>query len=152
MLGTDEIDSSGVGDDAALTAIDGPITLGFPARPEPVRLARLVGAAVAGSTDASVDDIEDLRIAVGEACAMLVGHATPSARLEITIDPSPKVIEFRALVRGGLRPDPEVDELAQLVLRSLANEVDLQVDDNEATLSFSWPIAGNSNNGSQRGG
>lgn len=152
MLGTNEIDSAGVGDDdAALMAIEGPITLGFPARPEPVRLARLVGAAVAGSIDVSLDDIEDLRLAVGEACAMLVGHATPSARVEITIEPGPDAIDFRALLHGGLRPDPVVDELSQLVLRSLVDDVEFRLDDSEAALRFSWPLNGAAVNGSPRG-
>ena len=142
MLGTDEIQSTGVGGDPGVPTIDGPITLGFPARPEPVRLARLVGAAVAGSVDASLDDIEDLRLAVGEACTMLVGHAATEARLEITIEPRHGAIDFSARLQGGLRPDPQVDELAQLVLRSLADDVDFRLDDGEAALTFSWPLAG----------
>ena len=148
MLDADEIQATDAGDDAARRAIAGPITLGFPARPEPVRLARLVGAAVAGSVDVSLDDIEDLRIAVGEACTMLVGHATPSARVEITIEPRAEAIDFSAQLRGGLRPDPQVDDLAQLVLRSLADDVDFRLDADEAALTFSWPIAGAASSGS----
>ena len=152
MLGTDEIPPTAVGDEPAPAAIAGPITLGFPARPEPVRLARLVGAAVAGSVDASLDDIEDLRIAIGEACTMLVGHATPAARVEITIEPRSEVIGFTALPSGGLRPDPQVDELAQLVLRSLADEVEFRVDGDEAALTFSWSLAGAARSESQSDG
>lgn len=151
MLGTDQIDSAGAGEDVALSAIAGPITLGFPARPEPVRLARLVGAAVAGSIDASLDDIEDLRIAVGEACTMLVGHAAPASRIDITIDPGVEAIGFHAQLSGGLRPEPQVDELAQLVLRSLADEVDFRLDTEEASLTFSWAIDGAGPDESQRG-
>ena len=149
MLGTDETQPAGVGDDATRSVIGGPITLGFPARPEPVRLARLVGAAVAGSVDASLDDIEDLRIAVGEACTMLVGHATPSARVEITIEPHDGAIDFSAQLLGGLRPDPQVDDLAQLVLRSLADHVEFRLDADAAALTFTWPVSGDSSSGSQ---
>lgn len=88
------------------SAINGPITLGFPARPQPVRLARLVSAAVAGSVDASIDDIEDLRIAVGEACAILVGHATTDGRVEITIAVGSDSMTFDSRLTGGRCDDP----------------------------------------------
>ncbi|MEZ5374678.1 MAG: ATP-binding protein [Microthrixaceae bacterium] len=95
MLGTEDTATTGDGDRTVAAPIGGPITLGFPARPEPVRLARLVSAAVAGSVDATIDDIEDLRIAVGEACAILVGHASPTGRVDITIEAGPDAIGFQ---------------------------------------------------------
>lgn len=123
------------------SAINGPITLGFPARPQPVRLARLVSAAVAGSVDASIDDIEDLRIAVGEACAILVGHATTDGRVEITIAVGSDSMTFDSRLTGGRCDDPQVDELAQLVLGSLADDVDFRLLDTGASLTFRWPLA-----------
>lgn len=123
------------------SAIAGPITLGFPARPEPVRLARLVGAAVAGSADASIADIEDLRIAIGEACALLIGHATPTSRVDVTIEVGPEAIGFSAKLNGGTRSDPQVDELAELVLGSLADNVEFRFDEPGAALTFRWPLA-----------
>ncbi|MCB1026323.1 MAG: ATP-binding protein [Microthrixaceae bacterium] len=140
MLGTEDTATTGDGDRTVAAPIGGPITLGFPARPEPVRLARLVSAAVAGSVDATIDDIEDLRIAVGEACAILVGHASPTGRVDITIEAGPDAIGFQAALVGGTRPDPQVDDLAQMVLESLADDVELRVDDAGARLSFRWPV------------
>ena len=141
MLGTDEFDATTLGVRSVRSAINGPITLGFPARPQPVRLARLVSAAVAGSVDASIDDIEDLRIAVGEACAILVGHATTDGRVEITIAVGSDSMTFDSRLTGGRCDDPQVDELAQLVLGSLADDVDFRLLDTGASLTFRWPLA-----------
>lgn len=139
MLGTEEITATD-GDRSVAAPIGGPITLGFPARPEPVRLARLVGAVVAGSIEASIDDIEDLRIAVGEACTILVGHATPQSRVEVTIEVASDSLAFEALLVDGRRLDPQVDELSQMVLGSLADDVDLQLEDTGARLTFRWAL------------
>lgn len=141
MPGTDALTTHDAGDRSPPAAIGGRITLGFPARPEPVRLARLVGTAIAGSVDASIADIEDLRIAVGEACAMLIGHATPAGRVEFVIEVGSESIDFSAQLSGGTRPDPQVDDLAKLVLGSLADDVEFRLDEPGATLTFRWPIA-----------
>jgi serine/threonine-protein kinase RsbW len=44
-----------------------------------------------------------------------------------------------------------VDDLAQLVLRSLADDVDFRLGTDDAALTFSWPIAGAASSGSQSG-
>ncbi len=44
----------------------------FPARPEFVSVARLTAATVAGRRGFTYDEIEDLKIAVGEACTSLL--------------------------------------------------------------------------------
>jgi anti-sigma regulatory factor (Ser/Thr protein kinase) len=54
---------------------DSPVELEVPARPEYVRLVRMVVAALAGSRrDLDDDRLDDLRLAVSEACALAVGH------------------------------------------------------------------------------
>jgi anti-sigma regulatory factor (Ser/Thr protein kinase) len=53
---------------------DDQIRLSLPALPEFARLARLTVAGVANRLDFSYDEVEDLRIAVGEACSMLVAR------------------------------------------------------------------------------
>lgn len=144
MLGTDEIGATTLGERSdALGHQRSHHALGFPARPlQPVRLARLVSAAVAGSVDASIDDIEDLRIAVGEACAILVGHATTDGRVEITIAVGSDSMTFDSRLTGGRCDDPQVEtSWRNWFLGSLADNVDFRLLDTGASLTFRWPLA-----------
>jgi len=51
------------------------VSLKFPASFEYIRLARLVASGIAAQTNFTLDDIEDLRIAVDELCSALVEAA-----------------------------------------------------------------------------
>ena len=51
--------------------VDPSITISFPARTEFVRVARLAATGVVSIADWTVDDVEDFRLAVSEACAHL---------------------------------------------------------------------------------
>lgn len=51
------------------------VTLVLPGRSEYLQVARLTTSAVAARTDLTVDDIEDLKVAVGEACTNVIDHA-----------------------------------------------------------------------------
>lgn len=56
-----------------------PVRLTVPAEPGSVRLARLVAAGVAADAGLSIDDTEDLRIAVSELVALLIEGAPANA-------------------------------------------------------------------------
>ena len=46
-----------------------------------VSTLRLTAASLAARCDLTIDDIEDLRLAVDEACALLLPHAAPDSTL-----------------------------------------------------------------------
>ena len=48
------------------------ITLQVPAQARYIRLARLVGAGLANDLDIDLDALDDVRLAIGEACALAV--------------------------------------------------------------------------------
>ena len=69
------------------------VSLRVPADGAYVSVLRTMTAGLAARLDFTVDDIEDLRIAVGEACALVLPEAVPDADL---------VADFR-LTPGSLR-------------------------------------------------
>jgi serine/threonine-protein kinase RsbW len=66
------------------------IRLALPAAPEFARLARLTVAGLATRIGFTYDEVEDLRIAVGEACSLVIGGS-----------PAGGVVELRFLVRSA---------------------------------------------------
>ena len=65
----------------------GTISLSTPARGEYVHVLRSVTAGVGATLDFSIDDIEDLRLAVDEACAHLLKLDPRAAVLRLIVEP-----------------------------------------------------------------
>jgi len=70
----------------------------------------------------TLDDIEDLRLAVDEACAALVERAVEGARLELQyeVDATRLIIEGRCPVNGGA--PLELHPVAEAVLASTVDD------------------------------
>jgi len=102
------------------------IQLIAPAERGSVRLARILAAGVAADAGLSIDDTEDLRIAVSELVALLVdGLDEPDLSIEVDFsrDPGEVVVEgHRPAVAG--RPDDsgDVDDLALEILRVVVDD------------------------------
>ena len=101
------------------------IQLIAPAERGSVRLARILAAGVAADAGLSIDDTEDLRIAVSELVALLVdGLDLPDLSIEVAFvhDVGEVVIEgYRPAVAG--RPDvADVDDLALEILRVVVDD------------------------------
>ena len=77
-------------DAAASTRAD--VSLRVPADGAYVSVLRTMTAGLAARLDFTVDDIEDLRIAVGEACALVLPEADPSGDLEAEFRLAPGVL------------------------------------------------------------
>lgn len=76
------------------------VTVSVPARPEFVHVLRSVIASVAARADLTYDQIDDLRLAVDEACAQLLAlRGAPGALL----------LSVRALDGGGLEIVASID-------------------------------------------
>ena len=61
------------------------VELRIPSRPEFVGVARLAGSAVASRMDFDYESLDDIKLAVGEACTNAIQHASPGQVEEITI-------------------------------------------------------------------
>ena len=60
------------------------VRLSLPAVPEYARIVRLTAAGLASRLGFSYDEVEDLRIAVGEACSHLMGNDGREGSLAVT--------------------------------------------------------------------
>ena len=103
-----------------------PVDLEVPARPEYVRLVRLVvGALAASRRDLDEERVADLRLAVNEACTLAVADA-PTGRLHVACAEEPDA--FVVDVFDGPDETDGDDDLAFALIRALVDEVAI-VDD-----------------------
>ena len=113
------------------------VVLRLPAAGAYLSVLRTATASLASRLDFTIDDIEDLRIAVDEACAMLLAQAMPGADLECRFELTADAIRVDVGVLTLDGEQPSRDTFAWTVLTALAGEVDSSVDaDNRVTLSL----------------
>jgi serine/threonine-protein kinase RsbW len=106
------------------------VVLRLPAQGAYLSVLRTATASLASRLDFTIDDIEDLRIAVDEACAMLLAQAVAGAELEcaFTIEAGAIAVAVKVPTIDGEAPSR--DTFAWTVLTALAGEVDASVDAN----------------------
>ena len=99
-------------------------------------MLRTATAGLASRLDFTLDDIEDLRIAVDEACALLLADAAPGSELRCSFELADGYIKIGVtveVVNGSL---PSRDSFAWTVLSALAGEVDATTDEGRVTVSL----------------
>ncbi|GAB2486593.1 ATP-binding protein [Jatrophihabitans fulvus] len=104
-----------------------------------VSTLRLTAASLAARCDLTIDDIEDLRLAVDEACSLLLPHAATTAdgrgtlvaRFEVG---SGELRVHTTVVTDGVA-EPDRDGFAWTVLGALASEIDVQAASDRLTIS-----------------
>jgi len=103
------------------------VTIRMPAEGAYLSVLRTATAGLAARLDFTLDEIEDLRIAVDEACGMLLAQAAPGASLEcgFTLGADRISIAVSALTQQP-RP-PARDTFAWTVLSALAGSADAWV-------------------------
>lgn len=112
---------------------EGEVELRMPAESGYVAPLRMLVAGLAARSDLTIDEVEDLRIAVDEACALLLPHVQPNAPLTARFGVRPG--ELAVTVEAATVAGAEVDRsgFAWTVLESLAGPV--LVSDSGGTLS-----------------
>lgn len=141
------------------------VELRFSALPEHVRTARLVAAAVARRAGVDEAVLDEVRLAVGEACSRAVGlhvlHGVESpVRVALIEDEKKFSIEVgdstpkAGAAHGNARSDastpasagPADDEEAEsemglAVISGLVDDVEVTADGNGGLIRMSWPVA-----------
>jgi serine/threonine-protein kinase RsbW len=100
------------------------VEIRLPADSAFLSVLRTATAGLAARLDFTLDEIEDLRIAVDEACAMLLPYAIETAQLRCRFLLTPDTLSVTVTLpttRGQL---PERDTFSWTVLSALAGEVD----------------------------
>ncbi|OEJ32584.1 ATP-binding protein [Streptomyces subrutilus] len=138
------------------------VELRFSAQPEHVRTARLVAAAVARRAGVEEAVLDEVRLAVGEACSRAVGlhrsnGLTAPVRVVLTEEEKVFSIEVGDEVPGPaggpgdgvsgidavLDPDIEgEDEMGLAVISGLVDDVEVTSGESGGTIRMSWPVLG----------
>jgi serine/threonine-protein kinase RsbW len=118
-----------------VTELLGSVDLRIPSKPEWVAVARLAVAAVANRLPFSVEEIEDLKLAIAEACTICIQQAPQSETIDITCEAAPahlrvRVRAHRYQARGeGPRPSMlAVEGLGIFLIQALMDTVEYNLD------------------------
>ncbi|GEM_PF-149538 len=117
MTAVAEAPAGGVRDEVVVT---------LPADGAYLSVLRTATAGLAARLDFTLDEIEDMRIAVDEACAMLLSQAIPGSGLECRFTLSQDAMTVRVTVRCLAPRLPAGDTFAWTVLSALAGSVDAE--------------------------
>lgn len=107
---------------------DDTVELTLPAENRHLRLVRLAASGFTADLGADIEAVEDLRLAVGEVCALLVEFAEPGGRITVTYshDGDTVVVEGRCPAAAD---DPmTVDPVAETVLANTVDGFSVRVD------------------------
>lgn len=115
----------------------GSVELRIPARAEWVAVARLAAAAVGSRMRLAVDEIDDLKLAIAEACTSCIQRSEGIENIDIRWDASPT--ELRVTVSGdGRAPklesvkspadDAKVGGLGVFLIRALMDHVEYELE------------------------
>ncbi len=122
----------------------GTVELKIPAKAEWVAVARLAVAAVASRLRFSVDEIEDIKLAIAEACTNCIQHGGAADSIEITSQVLSDAVRVSVRDRGvgqrleqvgdtGFVEGKRTEELGVFLIRALMDDVSYNVDAREGT-------------------
>jgi serine/threonine-protein kinase RsbW len=112
------------------------VSLRVPADGAYVSVLRTMTAGLAARLDFTVDDIEDLRIAVGEACALVLPEALPGGDLEAEFRQTAGTLTVSVRVPTIGRAQPDYESFAWQVLSTLATEAVADADEDHLAVTF----------------
>lgn len=110
-------------------AVEDAVDIRLPADSAYLSVLRTATAGLAARLDFTLDEIEDLRIAVDEACAMLLPQAVDSANLSCRFRLLPETLEVTVMIPTRDGQLPERNTFSWTVLTALAGDVDTGSDD-----------------------
>ncbi|WP_239000743.1 hypothetical protein [Jiangella asiatica] len=110
------------------------VELQVPASSAYLTVLRTTAARLAARIGFTLDEIEDLRIAVDEAGAMLLPLATTGATMHCSFQLHPDILDVVVSVPAAKTDLPSRDSFAWTVLSALAGEVHSRVEDGRVSI------------------
>jgi len=117
------------------------VELRVPADTAYVAVLRTTTAGLAARLDFTLDDIEDLRIAVGEACAMVLEQARADGDLHATFDLGSGELSVTVSADADAASEPETDGFACKVLTALTTRASAEVTPDAVGITLSMKSA-----------
>jgi serine/threonine-protein kinase RsbW len=120
-------------------AVPDVVELQIPAKAEWVAVARLAVAAVANRLDFSMEEIEDVRLALAEACTSVIRHSTDGDPIRIHCEATENELAITVAggspgrLQGELRSE---DGLGIVIIRSLMDSVEYRVEQSGVVLQM----------------
>lgn len=99
-----------------------------------VSTLRLTAASLAARCDLTIDDIEDLRLAVDEACTLLLPHARPDSTLNARFELAVGRLEVETSVPTADTAEPDRSGFGWTVLGALASSVEVRHKEGRLTI------------------
>jgi serine/threonine-protein kinase RsbW len=128
------------------------VFLRIPADGAYVSVLRTMTASLAARLDFTIDDIEDLRIAIGEACALLLPEAVRGGDLEADFRQTPGSLTISVRVETSGPAEPDYESFAWQVLSTLAAQATASASDHHLEITFSTDSSLAVSNGAGAGG
>jgi serine/threonine-protein kinase RsbW len=113
------------------------VELRLPADSAYVSVLRTTSAGLAARLDFTIDDIEDLRMAVGEASALVLPQAEPGSDLVCEFFMRPGELTVQVGVPSAVPAPPDEDSFAWQVLTTLATKASASTDGRRLTITLS---------------
>ena len=117
------------------------VELRLPADSAYVAVLRTTSAGLAARLDFTIDDIEDLRMAVGEASALVLPAAEPGSDLLCEFFMRPGELTIAVGVPSRQPTPPDQDSFAWQVLTTLAARASASIKDSQLTITLSMQSA-----------
>jgi len=111
----------------------------FPAQTVNMAIARTVAAAVAARADLTVDQIEDVRLAMDEALSHVISVAAEGSSVECELCATGGVVSATIQCAVPSNDVPEPNPFSWTVLTALVSDVHLTVED--TCITMTWSLA-----------
>lgn len=111
------------------------VAVTLPASAAYLRHVRVLTATVADDLGFDVEAIEALRVAIDELCALAMSDVEDAATLTLTIDASADALVLSGRC-GPVTGDPEIDPIAEQLLKAGATSYELRRDGTECLLAL----------------
>lgn len=111
------------------------VSIRIPASPAYLQVVRLISAGLASRLGFTIDEIEDLKIAVDEMCAYLTGSQGRAGELQLAfeVDDAKLSIDGKAVLEAGQKVRTDLTELSKMILSTVVDSSALELSDGVPT-------------------